>query len=156
MAIQRPADAQPVANFTFVGFNEKLGHRMVAWRPGFVELTMEVRPDLMNASGVAHGGVLMTLLDAASGLSASYQGPDKPRHFCRTLSFTTQFINPGRPGLLTVRGQKRAGGGRTFVCEAEITDERGELIAVGTGTFHQIDKPDTTQRPKPALVRETG
>ena len=99
MSIQRPTDAQPVGQFDFVGFNKKLGHRLVAWRPGYVEIVMEVRPDLMNASGVVHGGVLMTLLDAASGLSASFEGPDKPRKFCRTLSFTTQFINPGRAGM---------------------------------------------------------
>lgn len=140
MPIIRPADIQPVGQFKFMGFNEKLGHRLVGWRPGFVELTLEVRPDLMNASGVVHGGVLMTLLDAASGLSASYEGPDKPRKFCRTLAFTTQFINPGRAGILTIRGQKRGTGRSTFVCEAEITDAQGELIAVGTGTFRQIAK----------------
>lgn len=140
MPIIRPADVQPAGPFKFIGFNEKLGHRLVAWRPGFVELLLEVRPDLMNASGVVHGGVLMTLLDAASGLSASYEGPDKPRKFCRTLAFTTQFINPGRAGILTIRGQKRGTGRSTFVCEAEITDAQGELIAVGTGTFRQIAK----------------
>ncbi|MDF3074710.1 MAG: PaaI family thioesterase [Alphaproteobacteria bacterium] len=140
MPIVRPADVQPVGQFDFVGFNKKLGHRLTGWRPGFVELTMEIQPDLMNASGVVHGGVLMTLLDAASGLAASFEGPDRPRKFCRTLSFTTQFINPGRSGTLTVRGQKRGSGRSTFVCEAEIADEQGELVAVGTGTYRQIGK----------------
>jgi uncharacterized protein (TIGR00369 family) len=107
---------------------------------------MEVRPDLMNASGVVHGGVLMTLLDAASGLSASLEGPDKPRKFCRTLSFTTQFINPGRGGILTVRAQKRSGGKVTFVCEAEIIDEQGELVAVGTGMYRQIQKESSVSK----------
>jgi uncharacterized protein (TIGR00369 family) len=146
MPILRPTDAQPVGHFSFVGFNEKLGHRLVAWRPGYVELQMEVRPDLMNASGVVHGGVLMTLLDAASGLSASLEGPDKPRKFCRTLSFTTQFINPGRGGILTVRAQKRSGGKVTFVCEAEIIDEHGELVAVGTGMYRQIQKESSVSK----------
>ncbi|MGE0658031.1 MAG: PaaI family thioesterase [Reyranellaceae bacterium] len=140
MPIVRPADVQPVGEFTFVGFNDKLGHRLVGWRPGFVELAMEVRPDLMNASGVVHGGVLMTLLDAAGGLAASFQGLDQPRKFCRTLSFTTQFVNPGRAGMLIARGHKRSDGRKTFVCEAEILDEQGDLIAVGTGTYRQIPK----------------
>ena len=140
MPIVRPADVQPVGQFEFVGFNKKLGHRLTGWRPGFVELAIEIQPDLMNASGVVHGGVLMTLLDAASGLAASFEGPDRPRKFCRTLAFTTQFINPGRCGTLTIRGQKRGSGRSTFVCEAEITDETGELLAVGTGTYRQIGK----------------
>lgn len=151
MSIVRPADVQPVEGFNFVGFNKKLGHRMVAWRPGYIELAIEVRPDLMNASGVVHGGVLMTLLDAASGLSASFEGPDKPRKFCRTLSFTTQFVNPGRAGTLTVRAQRRSAGRVTFICEAEIVDEQGELIAVGTGMYRQIQKQSGVQPP----ARET-
>jgi uncharacterized protein (TIGR00369 family) len=140
MPIVRPADVQPVGRFDLVGFNKKLGHRLIGWRPGFVELTLEIQPDLMNASGVVHGGVLMTLLDAASGLAASFEGPDRPRKFCRTLAFTTQFINPGRSGTLTIFGQKRGSGRSTFVCEAEIADAQGELIAVGTGTYRQIAK----------------
>jgi uncharacterized protein (TIGR00369 family) len=140
MPIVRPADVQPVGQFDFVGFNRKLGHRLTGWRPGFVELTLEIQPDLLNASGVVHGGVLMTLLDASCGLAASFEGPDRPRKFCRTLAFTTQFINPGRSGTLIIRGQKRGSGRSTFVCEAEIIDQQGELVAVGTGTYRQIKK----------------
>ena len=36
MAIQRPADARPVAAHAFRGFNGLIGHEVVAWRPGFV------------------------------------------------------------------------------------------------------------------------
>ncbi|MGE0152354.1 MAG: PaaI family thioesterase [Reyranellaceae bacterium] len=155
MPILRPADAEPVGQFTFVGFNLKLGHRVVAWRPDFIELAVEMRPDLLNASGVAHGGVIMTLLDAACGLAATYQGPDKPRRLCRSLSFTTQFINPGRRGLLTARGQKRSDGRAAFVCEGEIVDEDGELLATGTGTFRYIPKEFPSEASL-AQIRETG
>ena len=37
MAIQRPADARPVAAR---GFNGLIGHEVVAWRPGFVEMSL--------------------------------------------------------------------------------------------------------------------
>ena len=46
MAIQRPADARPVAAHEFRGFNGLIGHEVVAWRPGFVEMTLKVRPEL--------------------------------------------------------------------------------------------------------------
>ena len=62
MPIQRPADARPVAAHEFRGFNGLIGHEVVAWRPGFVEMTLKVRPELCNANGLLHGGVLMTLL----------------------------------------------------------------------------------------------
>lgn len=157
MPILRPDDVQPVEQFAFVGFNLKIGHRVVAWRPGFIELTVEMRPDLLNASGVAHGGVIMSLLDAACGIAADYQGPGNPRRLCRSLSFTTQFINPGRRGVLTARGQKRSDGRAAFVCDGEIIDEDGELVATGTGTFRYLPAEFQIRNSlAQQAVRETG
>ena len=73
MAIQRPADARPVASHEFRGFNGLIGHEVVAWRHGFVEMRLKVRPELCNANGLLHGGVLMTLLDSAERLRLHLQ-----------------------------------------------------------------------------------
>jgi hypothetical protein len=40
MAIQRPADARPVAAHAFGGFSGLIGHEVVAWRLGFVEMSL--------------------------------------------------------------------------------------------------------------------
>jgi hypothetical protein len=44
VAIQRPADARSVAAHAFRGFNALIGRDVVAWRPGFVEMKLKVRP----------------------------------------------------------------------------------------------------------------
>jgi uncharacterized protein (TIGR00369 family) len=136
MAIQRPDDAHPVEH-RFVGFNALVGHRVERWRPGFVEMQLEVRPELCNASGILHGGVLMTLLDSACGAAAWFDESQGKRRYSVTVSFTTQFLQAARLGeTLTVLGSKRSGGGRTiFTAESEIRNERGELVASGVGTF---------------------
>ena len=51
MAIQRPADARPVAAHAFRGFNGLIGHEVVAWRHGFVEMRLEVRPSCATPTG---------------------------------------------------------------------------------------------------------
>jgi len=51
MAIKRPADARPVAAHAFRGFNGLIGHEVVAWRHGFVEMRLSVRKELCNANG---------------------------------------------------------------------------------------------------------
>jgi acyl-coenzyme A thioesterase PaaI-like protein len=78
MAIQRPADARPVVAHAFRGFNGLIGHEVVAWRPGFVEMSLKVRPELCNANGLLHGGVLMTLLDSAAALPVPSTTPRRP------------------------------------------------------------------------------
>lgn len=72
MAIQRPADTRPVAAHAFRSFNGLIGHEVVAWRPGFVEMSLKVQPALCNANGPAAWRLLLTLLDSASGFACVF------------------------------------------------------------------------------------
>jgi uncharacterized protein (TIGR00369 family) len=140
MAIQRPADARPVAPYEFRGFNGLIGPEVVAWRPGFVEMRLKVRPELCNANGLLHGGVLMTLLDCASGFACTFNETATRRRLSVTLAFTTQFIKAARDGdTLTILGAWRPSTSQsTFAAETEIYDQAGDLLATGTGTFRYL------------------
>ncbi len=140
MAIQRPADARPVAPYEFRGFNGLIGHQVTHWRPGFVEFTLKVRPELCNANGLLHGGVLMTLLDGASGFACTFNDTATARRLSVTLAFTTQFIKAAREGdVLAILGAWRPSTSQsTFAAETEIYDQTGDLIATGAGTFRYL------------------
>jgi uncharacterized protein (TIGR00369 family) len=140
MPILRPADARPVAGYEFRGFNGLIGHEVVSWRPGFVEMRLAVRPGLCNANGLLHGGVLMTLLDSASGFACTFNDTATSRRLSVTLAFTTQFIQAARNGdVLTILGAWRPSTSQsTFAAETEIYDQKHDLIATGTGTFRYL------------------
>jgi len=140
MAIQRPAGARPVAPYEFRGFNGLIGHEVVAWCAGFVEMRLKVRPELCNANGLLHGGVLMTLLDSASGFACTFNETATARRLSVTLAFTTQFIKAAREGdVLAILGAWRPSTSQsTFAAETEIYDQTGDLIATGAGTFRYL------------------
>ena len=126
MAIQRPADARPVAAHAFRGFNGLIGHEVVAWRAGFVEMRLKVRPELCNANGLLHGGVLMTLLDSASGFACTFNETATARRLSVTLAFTTQFIKAARDGdVLAIEFDQRD----ELAAFAELDAEIGGLIS---------------------------
>jgi uncharacterized protein (TIGR00369 family) len=139
LAIRRPADARPVA-YVFKGFNDLIGHEVAAWRPGFIEARLVVRAELCNANGLLHGGVLMTLLDSASGLACTFNDTATARRLSVTLAFTTQFIKAAREGdVLTILGARRPSTSQsTFAAETETYDQHGDLIATGAGTFRYL------------------
>jgi uncharacterized protein (TIGR00369 family) len=112
----------------------------VAWRHGFVEMRLKVRPELCNANGLLHGGVLMTLLDSASGFACTFNETATTRRLSVTLAFTTQFIKAARDGdVLTILGAWRPSTSQsTFAAETEIYDQNGDLIATGAGTFRYL------------------
>jgi len=91
----------------------------------------------VNGLGVAHGGVLCTLLDVVMGYSAaSHRDQWQP---ILTLSQTVQFVATAA-GRIRAQGRV-TGGGRAIVhCTGEVRDERGELLASGVATFKRFKK----------------
>ena len=51
-----------------------LGFELLRFEQGEAEIALELRPELENSWGVAHGGVTMTLLDVAMAHAARSPG----------------------------------------------------------------------------------
>lgn len=94
-------------------------------------VTLQVRPEIGNTVGDAHGGAIATLLDAAMASAAHSLHPEQG---VVTVSMTLNYLRAGR-GLLRARGKVRQAGRSLLFCEAEVEDEAGKLIATATGTF---------------------
>ena len=92
----------------------------------------------VNRSGVVHGGISATLLDMASGVTASLIVDDSGLAPFTTVSLNINYIATARPGILRAEG-RLTGGGRvlTFV-EGTLTDSEGRLIATSTGVFKRL------------------
>ena len=94
----------------------------------------------MQRERLLHGGVLMTLLDSASGFACTFNDTATTRRLSVTLAFTTQFIKAARDGdTLAILGAWRPSTSQsTFAAETEIYDQHGDLIATGAGTFRYL------------------
>ncbi|HEX2554691.1 MAG TPA: PaaI family thioesterase [Microvirga sp.] len=105
---------------------------------GRSRLRVALGPEHGNNLGIAHGGLICTLLDVAMG-SASRS---KVGRAVITLDMQVSFLSPGR-GVLVGEGRVLRAGRSVVFCEAEVRDEAGELVAKASGLF------------KPTAVRET-
>ena len=120
------------------------GVELVASGGGQSELRLDLRQDQTNQLGVAHGGLLMTLLDVAMAQAARTGGYDRS---LITVEMKTTFMQPAR-GMLTGRGQLLHATGRTAFTEASVYDAQGNRCAHATGTFRYLDaKPKPAQAP---------
>lgn len=117
------------------GFHRLLGYRQVAWGETSATIELELRPEHLNLGGVVHGGVLTSLLDIALAEAGTYcPFPGRMRKAI-TLSLTTTFTGQCSGGVITVTGEKRAGGSRIFNSTGEARDAQGNLLAIAEGTF---------------------
>jgi acyl-CoA thioesterase len=111
-----------------------LGMRIEAVRPGEAVITMTVRDDMLNGHDICHGGLIATLADSAFAFACnSYD------ELTVASGFTIDLMAPARLGdLLTARCHEVSRAGRTGVYDAEVTNQRGERIAVFRGRSYTI------------------
>ncbi len=117
-------------------FADLVGYRLTAWRDGAAEVGLKVGPRHLNRSGILHGGVLTTMIDAACGYAGCYSEAGAPPRRAFTLSLETHFVAAAEAGCdLTVTARKTGGGRRIFFARAEAHDQDGRLIGQGSGVF---------------------
>lgn len=97
----------------------------------------EPRPELMNSMGMAHGGLIMTLMDAAMGGACRSSQPEGGSVV--TIDMQSQFMAPARGRIEAVARVVRATKTLIFA-DCEVRDGAGHLCARATGVFRPVDR----------------
>ncbi len=119
-----------------IPFVQALGMQLWRFDSGHAEVSLDVRPEMQNSWAVAHGGVVMTLLDVAMA-HAARSVRDADEHGTPgivTVEMKTSFMRPST-GRLMATGHLLHGTRTMAFCEGSVHDERGVLCAHATGTF---------------------
>ena len=111
-----------------------LGMRIVRIGPGHAELAMTVRNDMVNGHALCHGGYIFTLSDSAFAFACNSYNVNTVAQGC-----AIEFLAPAHEGdVLTARANERSRAGRTGVYDIEVTNQRGQTIALFRGKSYQI------------------
>ncbi len=120
----------------FGSYLQFLGITLVEWLPDYVVFQLKIDSQKhLNRSGVIHGGVLLSLIDTACGFSGVYDANSESPLRAATLSLATNFVAPISGGTLHAVGRKRGGGENIFFASAEVTNQMGEIVGIGEGSF---------------------
>jgi uncharacterized protein (TIGR00369 family) len=99
---------------------------------GKSRISLVIKPEFENSFQIAHGGVVMTLLDFAMG-AAARSTVDQPLG-AMTIDMTVSFLRPSI-GKIVVEGTVLKAGKNINYCEAVVLNEAGEVTAKSSGTF---------------------
>src|SRR5215471_11448352 len=94
--------------------------------PEEIDAVLEWRAELCTAAGVLHGGVLMSLADAAAGVCAFLNLP--PRATTATIESKTNFLGAVREGEVRARARPLHVGKTTIVVETDLLDAAERLV----------------------------
>jgi uncharacterized protein (TIGR00369 family) len=101
--------------------------------PGAVDVALDLEAHHMNLVGIAHGGLLATVADTATGLAMRSALEPRTTHVTTQLSIT--FLTPGTGGTVVARGRVLRSGRRFGYAEADVVDGQGTLLARASATF---------------------
>jgi acyl-CoA thioesterase len=135
-----PEEAQDLAERVAHGMfardraSQALGMHIVRVAPGFAELSMKVRGDMVNGHAICHGGLVFTLADSAFAFACNSYNFNTVAAGC-----TIEFLAPGREGdVLTASARERAQGGRAGVYDIDVRNQDGRTIALFRGKSMRI------------------
>jgi uncharacterized protein (TIGR00369 family) len=116
---------------SLTGLPAYLGVRTVEVGPARMVAEVDVRPELLNPFGTAHGGVVAGLVDHVLG-SVMYPVIERGQ-WAATTEFKLNLLTAVRSGTLRAEAIVVAMSKRTAVVQVEVTND-GRLACLAQGT----------------------
>jgi uncharacterized protein (TIGR00369 family) len=119
-------------------FTKLIGVSYGPWEPGRSSIRLDVKPHHGNRMGIAHGGIILTLLDVACGMSGIHRPPGAPKRLCVTISLTANFIAATKSPVIHGFGELTSERKTLFYASGRLTDDDGVLLATATGVYKYL------------------
>lgn len=117
-------------------FSKLIGMQLVELEIDKAVISIEMRDDLRQPSGVLHGGVTATLIDTAMAFAVRTRLPVDES--TATIDLTIHYLRPHLTGTFTCTAKVVRAGKRIFTVSADVVNEHGKHIATGLSTYTRV------------------
>ena len=117
-------------------FAQLIGMQLVRLELDEATISVEMRDDLRQPSGVLHGGVTATLIDTAMAFAVRTRL--EPTAATATIDLTVHYLRPLTEGHAVCTAKVVRAGKRIFTVSAEVEKAAGKLIATGLSTYTRV------------------
>lgn len=116
-------------NQVLLGFDRLYGLRLLDASDTEVRAEVAVRPELLQAAGLVHGGVYASVAEAissiATGMTVLHDG-----HVAMGMSNSTSFLRPITAGTVHAHAVRLHRGRTTWIWDVRFTDDAQRLCAI--------------------------
>ncbi|MEM7069120.1 MAG: hydroxyphenylacetyl-CoA thioesterase PaaI [Pseudomonadota bacterium] len=114
--------------------SQGLGFKIVRIASGEAELTMTVRPDMLNGQKICHGGFMFTLADSAFAFACNGYN-----QFAVAQSCKIDFLEPAfEDDVLTAIAKERYRQGRSGIYDVSVVNQHGKVVAEMRGNSRTV------------------
>ncbi|MFI0357567.1 PaaI family thioesterase [Actinomadura sp. 9N407] len=121
-------------------FDRLIGLRLTHADEVRVEAVLPVKPELLQAHGIVHGGVYCSAIEVTASVGASLRaGLDRQ---VVGISNRTQFLRATTEGTLTITATLGSDDDGRYLWDVVIADDRGRNVAIGQVQLLRLDPKD--------------
>jgi uncharacterized protein (TIGR00369 family) len=117
-------------------FSKLIGMRLVDLRPDEAVISIDMRDELRQPTGVLHGGVTATLIDTAMAFAVRTRLTVSET--AATVDLTVHYLRPHINGKFTCTAKVVRAGKRIFTVAADVVNEDGQHIATAVSTYTRV------------------
>lgn len=128
-AILKHIEAEP--------FAKKFGIRLIDIQKGYARAQMIFTSDMENMFGMAHGGAIFSLIDAAFEVASNSHGT-----MAVALNMNINYLaSPEKGAVLSAEATETNKTKRTAAYDIRATDDSGKLLATCQALVYRLEKP---------------
>jgi acyl-CoA thioesterase len=118
-------------------FGKKFGFKLIDVREGYAKVEMRFTQDLENMFGMAHGGAIFSLIDAAFEIASNSHGT-----MAVALNMNINYLaSPEKGAMLTAEAREINRTKKTAAYDICATDDSGKLLASCQSLVYRLEKP---------------
>ncbi len=118
-------------------FGKKFGLKLKDVREGYAKVEMLFTQDMENMFGMAHGGAIFSLLDAAFEVASNSHGT-----MAVALNMNINYLaSPEKGSMLPAEAREINRTKKTAAYDIHATDDAGKLLASCQALVYRLEKP---------------
>lgn len=123
--------------FEMEPFGKKFGLKLMDIQEGYAKVEMRFTDDMANMLGMAHGGAIFSLMDAAFEVASNSHGT-----MAVALNMNINYLaSPARGALIIAEASEINKTRRTATYDIRANDDSGKLLATCQALVYRLDKP---------------
>ena len=132
---QQIAEAVAAALYARDRAAQGMGITLLEVRPGFARMTMTVRPDMLNAHDICHGGYTFALADTTFAYACNNRN-----HVTVAAGCNIVYPAAGRLGdILIAVAEEKLLRGRSGIYDITVTNQNGDIVALMRGQSRRLE-----------------
>jgi len=118
-------------------FSKWMGIEIIEIRHHYSKIKMQLRREMMNGFGIAHGGITFALADSAFAFACNSEGK-----ITVALDVSISFPKSGKEGDTLIAEAKEINNtNKTGLYLIEVRNQHHEMVALFKGTCYKTEKP---------------